>query len=81
MPVKLNTPSYTLEDYHRLDMLDAQYALQQERELLAKWSVQHLREILVECGIESSVKDALYWTKADMVEAIAEHRVLQKESV
>jgi hypothetical protein len=72
------TPAFTLEDYHRLDMLAVQHALQEERELLTKLSVQHLREILVECGIESSIKDATYWSKADMVEAIAEHRVADR---
>jgi hypothetical protein len=41
MPVKLNTPSYTLEDYHRLDMLDTQDALQEERAVLLKLDNQH----------------------------------------
>lgn len=70
-------PSFTLQDYHELDMLGNDYLLQEQRQMLSRSSVTTLRILLVKCGIEGSRSEAAYWTKADMIEAIAEHRVLE----
>jgi hypothetical protein len=77
MPMRRpDEPVFTEEDYHRLDQLAAAHLIQKFKEMYSALNIRALRDELVELGLEVSVKDASYWQKADIVEALAEHRAL-----
>jgi hypothetical protein len=71
-------PQFTHDDYKRLEAVSIKQALQDERLRLVRWSIIALRDRMVACGLENSVKEAAYRTKHDMVQALAEHHVLER---
>jgi hypothetical protein len=71
-------PTYLMEDYTRLDTLEAAHLIQEFKKIYSALTIRALREELVKLGLELSIKDASYWPRADMVAALAEHRALSE---